>query len=276
MLLALQDSLAAMWRKVSPAAVVSAGAGPSSRAAQPQHPESIADLRLGTMLHEFTERKHAQLQLLLEHGRRGTARLLAQAAAATRAQLAQAATRRRGQARHRFKAEQEQRQLARQARQPGGGEREQPVLDGAAAAPSAATATQHTAGAFSTAADFKKQRMKKQQRERGLRQAAAAAAAGGDEAAGAATGFRGIITQVQRREQQREQDIRRRWGCCRHPHSRLRCTAYCMWRSRLRLPCRRAPPCPGAPCLACAAPCPRLQARRVASACGSARRFGAR
>ncbi|KAI3425156.1 hypothetical protein D9Q98_008927 [Chlorella vulgaris] len=215
-----QDKLAVMW------GAVAAAAPAGRRQGGDREPlESIADLRVGSMLHEFTERKHAHLQLLLQHGRSGTARLLQQAShAAQRGPLTMAARaaaarvepeqRRRGQRHRDFKQKQQQRRLAQQAAAPGqaGQEAGGALLEAAAAPAGGGAALAGSAGAFSTASDRKRQAKQRLERERIPRKARARAKGAGGAAGGgaAAGGYRGIITQVEQREQQRQQDIRRR------------------------------------------------------------------
>jgi hypothetical protein len=216
----LQDKLAVMW-----GAVAAAAPGGRRQGGDREPLESIADLRVGSMLHEFTERKHAHLQLLLQHGRSGTARLLQQASlAAQRGPLTMAARaaaarvepeqRRRGQRHRDFKQKQQQRRLAQQAAAPGqdGQETGGALLEAAAAPAGGGVALAGSAGAFSTASDRKRQAKQRLERERVPRKARARAKGAGGAAGGgaAAGGYRGIITQVEQREQQRQQDIRRR------------------------------------------------------------------
>lgn len=240
-----QGKLAAMWRAV--AAAPANGVHPGQPPAPP--PESIADLRLGGMLHEFTERKHAQLQLLLELGRSGMAKRVAaaQEATAAAAAAAAAAPRRtvrivapgeeqqedgRGRrkeastaARQRERREKEQRQLveaaaagpqhAQRSASDAAGDAAPLLPDAAPAAPSNAVAPPpgpRPGAAFSTAMPARRAREYKRAARQREARAAAASADGGELPAGAAaSGYRGVISQVQRRQQQREQDIRRRW-----------------------------------------------------------------
>lgn len=231
-----------------------AAAPGGGRPAQPPAPppESIADLRLGSLLHEFTERKHAQLQLLLELGRSGTAKRVAavQEAAAVAAAAAAAGPRRvvrivapgeeqqedgRGRrkevstaALQKERREKEQQKLVEVAAS--GPQRAQRGASGAAdgAVPllpdEAPTVPSPTAGvapppgprpgaAFSTAVPVRKARQYQRAARQREARAAAASADGADlPADAAASGYRSVISQVERRQQQREQDIRRRWA----------------------------------------------------------------
>lgn len=274
-LLLLQDKLAAMWQAVGPPLPAAADSDPEEAAEQldgagprlaqraqlaARHggdglPESVADLRVGELLHEFTERKHVQLALLLEHGRGGARRLLDAAAAARAQRAAAAAAAARGPRRvvtvrlpPELQAELDQQQLqGQQGQQQGGGRRrarlaaarprprrkadaqltaeqeslllpapgeQGPTLEAQAGAAAAADAASQGAAAAAAQAPpgvaysalASKQAKQKQRRQR---QRAASAASGREPPPGS---LQGAIVQVERRRQQREEDIRRRWG----------------------------------------------------------------